>query len=111
MGAHPITLGDVQGVMFAVWAPNAKRVAVVGDFNFWDGRQNPTRLRKEMGVWELFIPYARIEQLYKYELIDHNDHLILKADPYAFCTELRPNTASQIVNLPAKVGQGKIHEK
>lgn len=103
LGAHPQKLGDFYGVMFAVWAPNAKRVSVVGDFNSWDGRQHPMRLRQETGIWELFIPKHLIGQLYKYELIDHNNQLILKADPYAFSTELRPNTASRIIALPDKV--------
>lgn len=103
LGSHPTKLGDVDGVMFAVWAPNAKRVSVVGDFNFWDGRQHPMRLRQETGVWELFLPQAKVGQLYKYELIDSNEKVILKSDPYAFCTEVRPNTASRIVNVPEKV--------
>lgn len=102
LGSHPITLDDTEGVMFSVWAPNAKRVSVVGDFNFWDGRQHPMRLRQEIGVWELFLPQAKVGQLYKYELIDINNDVILKADPYAFCMEVRPNTASRIVNFPAK---------
>jgi len=103
LGAHLIKIGDVDGTMFALWAPNAKRVSVVGDFNFWNGRQNPMRLRQETGIWELFLPYAKLNQLYKYELLDCNDDIILKSDPYAFYTEIRPNNASRIVNLPAKI--------
>lgn len=103
LGTHLITIGDVDGVMFALWAPNAKRVSVVGDFNFWDGRQHPMRLRRETGIWELFLPCAKEGQLYKYELIDRNNDIILKADPYAFYSEIRPNTASKITHFPTKI--------
>lgn len=101
LGSHPIKIGDVDGVMFAVWAPNAKRVSVVGDFNCWDGRQHPMRLRQETGIWELFLPCAKIGQLYKYEILNNMSHLVLKSDPYAFCSEIRPNTASRIVDFPS----------
>ncbi|OCG27325.1 1,4-alpha-glucan branching enzyme [Gilliamella sp. wkB108] len=100
LGSHPVKIGDTQGVIFAVWAPNAKRVSVVGDFNFWDGRQHPMRLRQETGVWELFIPQIKVGQLYKYELITSQNAVVLKADPYAFGTEIRPNTASRVENFP-----------
>ncbi|OCG07801.1 1,4-alpha-glucan branching enzyme [Gilliamella sp. wkB178] len=100
LGAHPFKIGDTEGVIFAVWAPNAKRVSVVGDFNFWDGRQHPMRLRQETGVWELFIPQVKVKQLYKYELITSQNKTVLKADPYAFGTEIRPNTASRVEAFP-----------
>jgi len=96
LGAHPLTIDGVEGVHFAVWAPNAKRVSAVGDFNNWDGRRHVMRKRMDVGVWEIFVPDATLGQGYKYELIDHHDGLHLKSDPYGFAAELRPNTASRI---------------
>ena len=91
----------VAGVRFAVWAPNASRVSVVGSFNAWDGRRHAMRLRHDAGVWELFVPHAAAGDLYKYELLDADGHLLpLKADPYARSTELRPETASVVATLP-----------
>lgn len=84
LGAHADTMDGVTGTRFSVWAPNARRVSVVGQFNYWDGRRHPMRLRKESGIWELFIPGAHNGQLYKYEMIDANGNLRLKSDPYAF---------------------------
>ncbi|MFZ2754207.1 MAG: 1,4-alpha-glucan branching enzyme, partial [Lysobacteraceae bacterium] len=69
LGAHPCTVNDVGGVRFAVWAPNARRVSVVGDFNAWDGRRHPMRLRHTAGVWEIFVPHATVGDLYKFELV------------------------------------------
>ncbi len=95
LGAHPTAVAGVEGVVFAVWAPNARRVSVVGDFNNWDGRRHPMRVRGGSGVWELFIPGLREGEIYKYEIKARDiDHLGLKADPYAFCFELRSKTAS-----------------
>lgn len=102
LGAHPLILDGVEGVRFTVWAPNARRVSVVGEFNFWDGRRHPMRLRKESGIWELFIPGVTCGQLYKYELLDTNGQLRIKADPYAFEAQMRPDTASLICGLPEK---------
>jgi 1,4-alpha-glucan branching enzyme len=102
LGAHPATIEGVTGTRFSVWAPNARRVAVVGDFNYWDGRRHPMRLRKESGIWELFIPGARQGQLYKYELRDTHGGLRIKADPYAFESQMRPDNASVICGLPEK---------
>ena len=97
LGAHAMTLDGVAGVRFAVWAPNARRVSVVGDFNGWDGRRHPMRLRHTAGVWELFVPHAAPGDLYKYELVDANGSLLpAKADPYAFASELRPGNASRV---------------
>jgi 1,4-alpha-glucan branching enzyme len=96
LGAHPLNMEGVEGVHFAVWAPNAKRVSVVGDFNNWDGRRHVMRKRMDVGVWEIFVPDAKLGQGYKYELIDTHDGLHLKSDPYGFAAELRPNTASRI---------------
>ncbi len=100
LGAHPACLDNVHGIVFTLWAPNAQRVSVIGDFNCWDGRRHPMRLRKEIGIWELFIPDIPVNQLYKYELIDHKGHLRLKTDPYAFKNSLFPHAASVISPLP-----------
>jgi len=103
LGAHPITLAAVDGVSFAVWAPNASRVAVVGDFNLWDARRHSMRKRPEAGIWELFIPGLRQGAVYKYAIDDaQGNRLPLKSDPYAFHAELRPNTASIVWPLPDK---------
>jgi 1,4-alpha-glucan branching enzyme len=97
LGAHPTVLGDVAGVCFAVWAPNAGRVSVVGDFNAWDGRRHPMRSRGGGGVWEIFIPHVQAGDRYKFEIRTHDGHLLpAKADPYARAAELRPATASVV---------------
>jgi 1,4-alpha-glucan branching enzyme len=96
LGAHPLTMDGVAGVHFAVWAPNAERVSAVGDFNNWDGRRHVMRKRMDVGVWEIFVPEAKVGQGYKFELIDKQGGLHLKSDPYGFAAELRPNTASKI---------------
>ena len=97
LGAHAYAIDGVDGVRFAVWAPNARRVSVVGDFNAWDGRRHPMRLRHTAGVWELFVPHAAPGDHYKYELVDANGSLLpAKADPYAFASELRPGNASRV---------------
>jgi 1,4-alpha-glucan branching enzyme len=99
LGAHPMAVAGVAGTLFAVWAPNARRVSVVGDFNGWDERAAPMRLRSG-GVWELFLPGIGPGALYKYALLSWNDgYTVLKADPYAFAAELRPGTASRVWDL------------
>ncbi|MBV9757466.1 MAG: 1,4-alpha-glucan branching protein GlgB [Alphaproteobacteria bacterium] len=99
LGAHATTMEGVRGVSFAVWAPNARRVSVVGDFNRWDGRAHPTRHRFECGVWELFIPRLTPGTLYKYELLGPaGDVLPLKADPFAWAAESPPATASIVAD-------------
>ncbi len=104
MGAHPRTMDGVAGTAFAVWAPNASRVSVVGDFNHWDGRRHPMRLRRECGVWELFVPGVAEGTAYKFELLTREGQLLpQKADPYARASELRPATASRVAPLPAVV--------
>jgi len=95
LGAHLITHEGVAGVHFAVWAPNAERVSVIGDFNNWDGRRNPMR-KRATGVWEIFIPELKEGTTYKFELISGGNKLPLKADPFAFAAELRPRTASRV---------------
>ena len=100
LGAHPTRMEGVDGVAFAVWAPNARRVSVVGPFNDWDGRRHPMRLRYECGVWELFIPGLGEGTLYKYEIKARSGDLMpLKADPCAFYSEHPPATASLVFDL------------
>ncbi|WP_425493235.1 1,4-alpha-glucan branching protein GlgB [Microvirga zambiensis] len=95
LGAHFLDLGGIAGFLFTVWAPNARRVSVVGDFNGWDGRRHPMRRRHEGGIWELFIPDITPDQRYKFEIVGLNgDLLALKADPIAFAAEHPPATAS-----------------
>ena len=102
LGAHPQRQRGVNGVRFAVWAPNARRASVVGEFNGWDGRRHAMRLRHLAGVWEIFIPQAAIGDRYKFELLGAAGELLpLKADPYAFAAELRPDTASRVAALAA----------
>ncbi|NWG73655.1 MAG: 1,4-alpha-glucan branching enzyme, partial [Rubrivivax sp.] len=101
LGAHALDVDGVAGVRFALWAPNARRVSVVGDFNQWDGRRHPMRLRHGAGVWEIFVPHAGLGDRYKYELLSPEGELLpLRADPYARAAELRPATASVVAPLP-----------
>jgi 1,4-alpha-glucan branching enzyme len=100
LGAHLRIVDGVAGVHFAVWAPNAKRVSVVGDFNRWDGRVHPLRSRGSSGIWELFIPGLSEGAIYKYEILSRSGALLpLKADPYGFAGELRPKSGSVVANL------------
>ncbi len=99
LGAHVRTVDGVTGVGFAVWAPNAQRVSVIGNFNGWDGRIHAMRLRGSSGVWELFIPGIGAGELYKFEIRGCHGELLEKADPYAQQMEVRPKTAS-IVHDP-----------
>jgi 1,4-alpha-glucan branching enzyme len=96
LGSHVMTIGGVTGVHFAVWAPNAQRVSVIGDFNRWDGRAHPMRKLVPSGVWELFVPDVPAGACYKYEVRTHGGHLIEKADPYARFFEVPPRSASVI---------------
>ena len=101
LGAHPMVLDGVEGVGFAVFAPSAKRVSVVGDFNLWDGRRHAMRVRGN-GFWEIFVPEAKTGAKYKYEIIGPHGYLVpLKSDPLAFAAELRPQTASIVVDQNA----------
>ena len=95
LGAHARTIAGVRGIRFAVWAPNAERVSVVGTFNHWDGRYHPMSVRGSSGVWELFVPELGAGELYKYEIYTRDSReLKLKADPYGAAFEKRPATAS-----------------
>ena len=99
LGAHAKTIDGVEGVLFAVWAPCAMRVSVVGDFNLWDGRRSQMRRLGDSGVFEIFIPELKKGAVYKYEIKFKNGDPALKADPYANYAELRPNTASIVWDL------------
>jgi 1,4-alpha-glucan branching enzyme len=106
LGAHFTTMDKVEGVAFAVWAPNARRVSVVGDFNRWDGRRHPMRLHPGAGIWELFVPGLGKGERYKYEIKPPQGDLpLLKADPYAFCAERPPDTASVACRIDQHVWQ------
>src|ERR1700712_242552 len=95
MGAHPLKHEGVQGFHFAVWAPNAQRVSVVGDFNNWDGRRHVMRFRSDSGIWEIFAPDVSTGVIYKFEIIGKGGVLLpLKADPFARRSEMRPKNAS-----------------
>ncbi|WP_375259925.1 1,4-alpha-glucan branching protein GlgB [Citreimonas sp.] len=97
LGAHTVTHGGVEGTAFAVWAPNARRVSVVGHFNAWDGRRHAMRRRGATGVWEIFLPGIGRGEIYKYEIVGAYGHLQpLKADPVGFRAELPPQTASVV---------------
>jgi 1,4-alpha-glucan branching enzyme len=100
LGAHPATRDGVDGVTFAVWAPNARRVSVVGPFNTWDGRRHPMRKRADCGVWEIFIPHIGAGELYKFEIKAADGRILpLKFDPYALYAEKRPSTAAVVHGL------------
>jgi len=96
LGAHPRTHEGVDGVSFAVWAPNARSVRIVGDFDRWDGRLMPMRSMGSSGVWELFVPGIGSGELYKFEVLGADGKLRLKADPFAFSMQVRPETASRV---------------
>ncbi|WP_218080263.1 1,4-alpha-glucan branching protein GlgB [Anthocerotibacter panamensis] len=99
LGAHPLTMGGVQGVYFAVWAPNARNVSVIGDFNHWDGRAHQMVALSNSGVWSLFIPGMEVGAIYKFEVKNSLGHIYEKADPYGFHHEVRPRTGSIVVDL------------
>jgi 1,4-alpha-glucan branching enzyme len=99
LGAHPVVHEGTEGVAFALWAPNARRVSVVGDFNAWDGRRMPMRRREASGFWELFVPGLRPGRFYKYEILGADGRLLpLKADPHAERSERPPGTASVVAD-------------
>jgi 1,4-alpha-glucan branching enzyme len=99
LGAHLMTVDGIEGVHFAVWAPNAKRVSVVGDFNQWDGRRHPMRVLGGCGIWELFVPGLPEGTLYKFEIKGQYDQLLEKSDPYGYAAELRPKSASMVWDI------------
>lgn len=99
LGAHFITNDDIEGVRFAVWAPHARNVSVVGDFNNWSGEEHQMKRIEHSGIWVLFVPNIKEGELYKFEIHTPSNNTILKADPYAFYSEVRPRTASVLKRL------------
>jgi 1,4-alpha-glucan branching enzyme len=100
LGAHPMAVEGVEGTRFALWAPNARRVSVVGDFNAWDGRRHSMRVHTGAGIWEIFLPGVGSGALYKFEIKTRAGTVLTKADPYAFGCERPPRTASVVQRLP-----------
>ena len=96
LGAHLTSIGEIEGCLFAVWAPNVKRVSVVGDFNGWNGLRHPMRNRGQSGIWELFIPGLHDGDPYKYEILPQDGHAFTKADPYGTRMGVRPETTSLV---------------
>ena len=100
LGAHLLEINGVAGTRFLVWAPNAQRVSVIGNFNSWDGRRHPMRLHPGSGLWEIFIPGLAQGTLYKYEIkTNYKDYTVAKSDPVAFASQMRPDTASVIWDI------------
>lgn len=99
LGAHPMTVDGEEGVYFAVWAPNAEAVSLVGNFNEWDENATPMERLEPLGIYEIFLPEMKIGDIYKYCVITKSGNTILKADPYGFQAELRPNNASVIADI------------
>ncbi len=99
LGAHPMTLEGKDGVYFAVWAPNAKKVSLVGDFNNWDQDIHVMNRLEPMGIYELFVPGMEVGQIYKYAIKTREGKVVLKADPYGFQMEKRPNNASVVADI------------
>ncbi len=99
LGAHPTVINNVEGVAFAVWAPNARRVSVIGDFNGWDGRRHQMRVLSRSGIWEIFIPGLKKYDRYKFEVKTQNNTILEKQDPYGNFGELRPGTCSLVYDI------------
>ena len=98
MGAHLIEENNQKGVMFCIWAPNAKSISIIGDINSWDGRHHPMQKRLG-GIWELFMPTMKEGDTYKYEIRTQQGHIYEKADPYGFLHEIRPQNGSIVSKL------------
>ena len=98
-GAHPMTIDGVKGTYFAVWAPDARRVSVVGDFNMWDGNLHPMQLRPNGGIYELFIPNVLSGAVYKYQILTRYDEILYKSDPYGNQAQMRPDNGSVVADL------------
>lgn len=99
LGAHVTTQGKKQGVYFAVWAPNAAKVAVVGEFNDWATDANPMKKTGPIGVWETFVPGAAVGDFYKFYIKAQDGRDLFKADPYANWSEMRPGNASRVADI------------
>ncbi|WP_299094380.1 1,4-alpha-glucan branching enzyme [uncultured Metabacillus sp.] len=111
LGAHTQELNGVIGTNFCVWAPHARQVNVVGDFNEWNGQNHQMERINEEGIWGLFIPQLEAGEIYKYEIVTANGETLLKADPYAFFSEVRPNTASVVYDLSGYVWKDQKWKK
>ena len=98
-GAHPMTINGVKGTYFAVWAPHARRVSVVGDFNMWDGALNPMQMMQTSGIYELFIPDVAPGAVYKYQILTRDGEILYKADPYGNQCQVRPDNANVVADL------------
>ena len=98
-GAHPMTIDSVKGTYFAVWAPHARRVSVVGDFNMWDGALNPMQMMQTSGIYELFIPDVAPGAVYKYQILTRDGEILYKADPYGNQCQVRPDNANVVADL------------
>ena len=98
-GAHPMTIDGVKGTYFAVWAPHARRVSVVGDFNMWDGALNPRQMMQTSGIYELFIPDVAPGAVYKYQILTRDGEILYKADPYGNQCQVRPDNANVVADL------------
>ena len=94
-----MTIDGVEGVYFAVWAPHARRVSVVGDFNLWDARVHQMNILEQSGIYELFIPGVKPGAVYKYQILTRDGEILHKADPYATSAQLRPETASVVADI------------
>jgi 1,4-alpha-glucan branching enzyme len=111
LGAHVMTVNGVKGTHFAVWAPHARRVSVVGDFNCWDGRLHPMRMLENSGMHELFIPGVEAGAVYKYQIRTRDDKVLYKSDPYANSSELRPKNASVVADFTNYKWEDKAWER
>lgn len=99
LGAHPVTQDRKKGVYFAVWAPNAQEVSVVGDFNEWEKEENPMKKAGQIGVWEVFVPGAKVGDLYKFCIKTQDGRELYKSDPYGNWAEMRPGNASRVADI------------
>ncbi len=111
LGAHTRTLDGVRGTAFAVWAPNAERVSVVGDFCEWNGDRHVMRPIESSGIHEIFVPGVEPGALYKYEIRTREGHLLLKTDPMAQAFELPPGTASRVYRIHVHLGRRRLDER
>ena len=111
LGAHNITVDNEEGYRFAVWAPNAKSVSVVGEFNEWDEKSHVMKKHEKFGVWEIFVPHVKKNMLYKFYIVSSNGTELYKADPYAFAAQLRPETASVTADINNYVWNDKNYRR
>ena len=99
MGAHPVNIDGVEGTIFRVWAPSARRISIIGNFNYWDGRIHQMRVLGSSGIWELFLPGVGVGEPYKFEIRTQDGTILEKADPFQFFSEVRPRTASVVHDI------------